>query len=247
MTNFDSAYNVRPIENSPRISFDLYESQHESFDYPSPTSSIIIHHQYPIYSSPSPSQAVSKLRQINNELCHTLAQCDLNITSYSSPSPHYQIHHYPISRSPSPSPLSSSPSITDFEPIRPKKSNARITYKAHVPRRRRTSLSELDNLLISTSDVYSQQEPTTVDLYPTRDHGFVKHIRNRLDNQSPWLPDTPDRRYSFSETNTYRTPRTPNYENQLLKPKSRLMKGKDSRSTKSKLIISFRTSTIVFS
>lgn len=218
MTSFNSAYNVNlrpryfPIETTPRISFDLYDPREQSIDYSSPTSSVIIHHHHPVYSpSPRPlqSQAVSKLRQINNELCHTLAQCDLNTDSYPSPSPHYHVHHYPISRSPS---SSSSSSSSDFEPISPKKPKARVTYKARVPRPR----SELENLLISTSDAYTQQEPTTVDIYPSREHGFVKHIRNRPDNQSPWLPE---RRFSFSET-----PRAPNYENQLLQPNNRLLK-----------------------
>src|SRR5437879_4586353 len=110
MSNFDSVYNVSPnlvhrptfyipISSSsfpsyqnrskPKFNLDLYDSNEyhsESIDYPSPSSSVIIHHQ-PVYSPP-PSQAISKLRQINDELCHTLAHCDLTHQSQPSPS-HY--------------------------------------------------------------------------------------------------------------------------------------------------------------
>ena len=103
-----------------------------------------------------------------------------------------------------------------------KKRNARITYKARIPRRRNFQ-SEIDQVLVSTSDVYSQNEPMTVDVYPTRSQSFVRKIRNRPDNQSPWLADTsPIRRNSFSAGSTYRTPRGPDYDNKLLQPKSRL-------------------------
>jgi hypothetical protein len=68
----------------------------------------------------------------------------------------------------------------------------------------------------------------TIDLYPTRDQGFVKKIRNRPDNQSPWLADTsPIRRNSYSETSSYRTPRAPYYDDKPITPKSRLANGKD--------------------
>jgi hypothetical protein len=219
---------------------DLYqpnEYHSESIDYPSPSSSVIIHHHPPPVYSPPPSQAISKLRQINDELCHTLARCELPNQSQSSPVPsHHHIHHYPIphktyrsrSRSPSEQDSSSSSSATESEPI-PKRHNARITHKAHIPRRQ-NSLSKLDQLLISTSDAYSNDDPMTVDVYPTRDQGFVKKIRNRPDNQSPWLANTsPIRRNSFSESSTYRTPRTPRapyYDDKLLQPKSRLATGK---------------------
>jgi hypothetical protein len=254
MSNFDSAYNTAPNltyhspiyipishqnrslspslrSSNPKFNFDLYnptDYHSESIDYPSPSSSVIIHH-HPVYSS-SPSQSISKLHQINDELCHTLAQCDLTTQSEPSPPPsHYYIHHYPIShetyRSRSRSPSEEDSSSTESEPI-PKKHNARITYKAHIPRRQ-NPLSKIDQLLISTSDAYSQDDPMTIDLYPTRDQGFIKKIRNRPDNQNPWLADTsPIRRNSYSEVSTYRTPRGPYYGDKPLQPKSRLASGK---------------------
>jgi hypothetical protein len=262
MSNFNSAYNAGPNlvhhppviymptsshrnpsmstslnSSNPKFNLDLYQPNeylYESIDYPSPSSSVIIHH-HPVYPpSPPPlppSQAISKLRQINDELCHTLAQSE--IINHPQPSPsHYHIHHNPIShqtyrsrpRSKRDS-SSSSSSSTESDPPEPKKRNARITYKAHIPRRQ-NSLSKVDQLLISTSDAYSQDDPMTLDLYPTRDQGFVKKIRNRPDNQSPWLADTsPIRRNSYSEASTYRTPRTPDapyYDNEPIQPKSRL-------------------------
>jgi hypothetical protein len=255
MFNFDSVYNTTPNRvhqptiyipishenrsispslrsSNPKFNFDLYnptESYSESIDYPSPSSSVIIHHQ-PVYSPP-PSQSILKLRQLNDELCHTLAQCDITTQSQPSPPPHYQIYHYPIpretyrSRSRSRSPSEQDSSSTESEPII-KKRNARITYKAHIPRRQH-SLSNIDQLLISTSDVYSHDDPMTIDLYPTRDQGFVKKIRNRPNNQSPWLADTsPIRRNSYSEASTYRTPRGPYYDEKPIQPKSRLYDGK---------------------
>ncbi|CAF1200101.1 unnamed protein product [Rotaria sp. Silwood1] len=269
MSNFDSVYNVphklvhhsttyMPMSSSssyrnrsispsltssnPKFNLDLYnpnEYHSESIDYPSPSSSVIIHH-YPVYSPPPspPSQSISKLRQINNELSHTLAQCELTInrsqsSSLPSPPSQYHIHHYPISyetyrsRSPSEQTLSSSSSsIEQSEPIK-RKHNARITYKAHIPRRQK-SLSNLDQVLISTSDAYLSNDPMTIDLYPTRDQGLVKKIRNRPNNQSPWLSDTsPIRRNSFSEASTYRTPRGPYYGDKPIQPKSRLASGKE--------------------
>ncbi|CAF3685343.1 unnamed protein product [Rotaria sp. Silwood1] len=268
MSNFDSVYNVphklvhhsttyMPMSSSssyrnrsispsltssnPKFNLDLYnpnEYHSESIDYPSPSSSVIIHH-YPVYSPPPspPSQSISKLRQINNELSHTLAQCELTInrsqsSSLPPPPSQYHIHHYPISyetyrsRSPSEQTLSSSSSIEQSEPIK-RKHNARITYKAHIPRRQK-SLSNLDQVLISTSDAYLSNDPMTIDLYPTRDQGLVKKIRNRPNNQSPWLSDTsPIRRNSFSEASTYRTPRGPYYGDKPIQPKSRLASGKE--------------------
>ena len=135
MSDFNSAYDVGaniihhpaiylPLSSSsshPTFNFDLYnpnEYHSQSFDYPSPSSSVIVHH-HPVYSPP-PSQAISKLRQINDELCYTLAQCDLTTKSTPQPSspPHYHVHHYPISHSRSPSERdSSSSSSADSEPI----------------------------------------------------------------------------------------------------------------------------------
>lgn len=48
-----------------------------------------------------------------------------------------------------------------------------------------------------------------VDLYPTRDQGFVKQIRKHPDNQSPWVVDgTSVRRNSYSDTSISRPPKT---------------------------------------
>ncbi|CAF3090106.1 unnamed protein product [Rotaria sp. Silwood2] len=268
MSNFDSVYNATPnhihhstmympmsssssyrnrsispslTSSNLKFNLDLYnpnEYHSESVDYPSPSSSVIIHH-HPVYSPP-PSQAISKLRQINDELSHTLAQCELTNRSQPLPSPspsHYHIHHYPIShetyrsRSPSEQTSSSSPSSEEeeeeeFEPIK-KRHNAQITHKTHIPRQQR-SLSNLDEVLISTSDAYSSNDPMTIDLYPTRDQGFVKKIRNHPNNKSPWLADvSPMRRNSFSEASTYRTPRAPYYGDKPIQPKSRLASGKE--------------------
>jgi hypothetical protein len=225
-----ASFSSQQTRSYPKFNLDLYNSNEyssESFNYSPPSSPVIVHH-HPVYSPP-PSQAISKLRQINDELCHTLAQCDITTQSQPSPPPHYQIHHYPIShetyRSRSRSPSEEDSSSTESEPI-PKKHNARITYKAHIPRRQ-NPLSKIDQLLISTSDAYSQDDPMTIDLYPTRDQGFIKKIRNRPDNQNPWLADTsPIRRNSYSEVSTYRTPRGPYYGDKPLQPKSRLASGK---------------------
>ena len=85
-------------EAGPRFNFDLYR-MNDTFDDP-PASSSIVHHHYPDFSPPaSPSSALSKLRQINDELCHSLARAELD-----EPPPrraaHYHIHHYPVSRTP---------------------------------------------------------------------------------------------------------------------------------------------------
>jgi hypothetical protein len=234
--------------SNPQFNIDLYKPNRyhsESDDYSPPLSPVIIHH-HPIYPATPPhpppshssSQTVSKLRQLNDELCYTLAQCELTNQSQPSPSPpppsNHHIHHYPIphntyhSRSPSASSSSSSSTETEPAPVR-KKRNARITYKAHIPRRQ-NSLSKLDQLFISTSDAYAREDPMTVDVYPTRDQGFVKQIRNRPDNQSPWLVDnTPIRRNSYSDADSYRpppTPRAPYYGDKPITPRNRLASGK---------------------
>lgn len=255
MSNFNSAYNVSanyvqrppiympvstsasfssiPTRSDLKFNLDLYNphgySSASSFEYPSPSSSVIIHH-HPVHSPPPlpppPSQAISKLRQINDELCYTLAQCDLD-SQTRAPAPHHHIYHYPISPGPSrsPSPRAISSSSSESEPI-PKRRNARMTYKAHVPRRP-NPLNEVDHLLLTTSDVYERDDPMTVDIYPTRDQGFIRKIRNRPDNQQPWFPDSPPlRRNSYSENSTYRTPRGPDYNNRPITPSSRLASGK---------------------
>ncbi len=104
----------RPIPTGagPKFNFDLYkmdENNNEYNGYSSPSyrslspssSSRIIHH-YPIHSpllSPrSKSGSFSKLRQINDELCSTLARSELHDQPSSSLPPHYHIHHYPLSQ-----------------------------------------------------------------------------------------------------------------------------------------------------
>lgn len=223
--------------SNPKFNLDLYnpnEYSRASFDYPSPSSSVIIHH-HPHVHSPSPrppltppSQAINRLRQINDELCYTLAKCDLD-RQVQAPAPHHHIHHYPNSaepsRSPSPRERFRSSSSSESEPI-PRKRNARVTYKAHIPRRPNPP-PEVDQLLFSTSDVYERDDAMTIDVYPTRDQGFVRQIRNRPDNQQPWFPDSPPmRRNSFSEGSTYRTPRGPDYDNRPITPNSRLANDK---------------------
>ncbi|UJR08182.1 hypothetical protein I4U23_012455 [Adineta vaga] len=241
--------------SNPKFNFDLYHPNEyhlpEFQDYQtSPSSSVIIHHHHPVHSPP-PSQAISKLRQINDELCYTLAQSDL--PNYSQPSPtHYHVQHYPISHSTHHSYSSNQQdSSSESEEIVPEKHNARITYKVHIPRRRRQqqqpppqkSTSDVDQLLVSTSDAYVQDDPLTVDIYPTRDQGYTRRIRNRPDNRIPWLPDEiPIRRNSYSEESTYRTPRAPDYDNQLIQPSSRLSDCKE-RPRSSSLKSRFRHDT----
>jgi hypothetical protein len=249
-----ASFSSQSTRSNTKFNLDLYnpnEYSSESFSYPSPSDSVIVHHHHPVYSPP-PSQAISKLRQINDELCYTLAQCDLNSQSQPSLPPppppplpsHHYVHHHPISRSPSPKEEDSS--SVESEPI-PKKRNARITYKAHIPRRK-NPLDTVDQLLLSTSDAYPMNEAMTVDLYPTRDQGFVRRIRNRPDNQSPWLADTsPVRRNSYSETNTYRTPRSLDYDNKPISPNSRLATGKRVRPRSSSVKSRVHRSTDFFS
>ncbi len=89
----------------------------------------------------------------------------------------------------------------------PKIHKARVTYKIHVPRRHRHRKSSRRR---STSDESSRDEPVVVDLYPTRDQGFAREIRQDYDNQSPWIINGKSiRRNSYSDTKTSRPPRTP--------------------------------------
>ncbi|CAF1363128.1 unnamed protein product [Adineta ricciae] len=270
MSNFDSVYNTSPnsIHRQPHIfvptssfssqpsqsissslssshakfNLDLYQpndplTQFDLYQLSSPQSSVIVHH-HPVYSPP-PSQTVSKLRQINDELCHTLAQSEL--PNYPPPlPPQYHVHHHPISHR---TYRSQSYSSSESEDIEPKKPTARITYKVHIPSRRKRQSQkptpDVDQILVSTSDAYIQDDPVTVDVYPTRDQGYIRRIRNRPDNQQPWLPDEIlVRRNSYSGQNTSRTPRATDYENQLLQPKSRLSDCKErvrSSSAKSRI------------
>lgn len=222
---------------SPKFSLDLYEPREFS---PSSTyrsiSPVVIHHHPVVYSPPidrapssSLTQTVSKLRQLNDELCHTLAQCDL--TDRPEPArPHHRVHHYPVSHRSRPSSEHDSSSSVESEPEL-KKSKAKVTYKIRVPRRRprsSQSLTQLDQMLISTSDAYEHDDPMTIDIYPKRDQGFVKQVRNRPDNQKPWLEDRPARRNSYSEEISYRAPRTPrgpDYSNRPITVNNRLARG----------------------
>jgi hypothetical protein len=242
--------------SNPKFNLDLYganndcddSTDHFSLSYRSlsPVSSVIVHN-HPVYlpvASQSPSsfvQTVSKLRQINDELCHTLAHCDLDEASQSRPSTTH-VHHYLASPVPYQHCRSYSPdsernsviSSPEFEPIK-KKSNAALRYQIHVPRskvRRSCSSSQLDQILMSTSDVYSQDDPMTIDLYPTKDHRFVKQIRNRLDNQRPW-PETEKitGRNSYSNESIYhdetRMARAAYSKNEPIAPRSGLARGND--------------------
>ena len=233
---------------SPTYNLDLYRPDGyyaDSMDYPSPASSVIIHHHPVCPSSPMPpsssfSHTVSKLRQVNDELCHTLASCEPEIQYQPPPPVTYQIHHHPISqrsyadsRSRSTSEHDSSSSV-EPEPVQ-RKNNARIKYKMRVPRRQKqNSLSKLDQILISTSDAYSHDDPLTIDVYPTRDQGFTRHIRDRPDNQKPWLESPlPTRRNSFADVDTHRESRTPRglYSNDKpVRPNSRLANARGESS-----------------
>jgi len=98
-------------ESGPKFNFDLYKmdennnNQYDGYSSPSyrslsPSSSRIIYHHpthSPLSSSTSKTQALSKLRQINDELCQTLARSELTDPSQQLPL-HYHIHHYPLSQ-----------------------------------------------------------------------------------------------------------------------------------------------------
>jgi hypothetical protein len=104
----------RPISTGtgPKFNFDLYKMDENNNEYTgylsptyrslSPSSPRMIHH-YPLdspLSSPrSRPGSFSKLRQINDELCSTLARSELyDKPPTSSVAPHYHIHHYPLSQ-----------------------------------------------------------------------------------------------------------------------------------------------------
>jgi hypothetical protein len=96
--------------SAPKFNFDLYKMNDDNNEYDgysspshrslSPSSTRIIHHHpihSPLLSPTSKSQPLSKLRQINDELCHALARSELNDPLQQSPA-HYHIHHYPLSQ-----------------------------------------------------------------------------------------------------------------------------------------------------
>jgi hypothetical protein len=99
-------------------------------------------------------------------------------------------------------------------PRRPRQEQQHRTSSRHLP----------------TSNIYSSDEPVTVDLYPTRDQGFVKQIRKHPDNQSPWLVDgTSLRRNSYSDANTSRAPQShkgPYYGDKPIKSYRRSIRSK---------------------
>ena len=100
------------LEPGPKFNFDLYKMDDNtipndgycspsSYRSLSPSSSSIIYHRRIHSPPPSTSKlhSLSKLRQINDELCQTLARSDLNNPS-PPPPPRYHIHHYPLSQHP---------------------------------------------------------------------------------------------------------------------------------------------------
>lgn len=105
-----------PTGRAPKFNFDLYKMDGSNDDtfLPSsrpisPPSSLVIHHR-PVYTTFDPSEtirepaALTKLRDINDELYHTLARSDL-LDSVVQPAAkpsgaHYHIHHYPVSQHP---------------------------------------------------------------------------------------------------------------------------------------------------
>ncbi|CAF1104961.1 unnamed protein product [Rotaria sordida] len=238
----------RPIlsGSGPKFNFDLYkmDQNNDEFDKDSlssyrslsPTSSRIIYH-HPIHSSRlspiSKPQALSKLQQINDELCQTLAQSELTDRSPA----HYHIHHYPLSQHSHEKYRSRSISeerseSTELE-VSPRIHKARVTYKIHIPRRHQQSSRHR-----SAADVYSSDNPMFIDLYPTRDQGFVKQIRKKPDNQSPWIIDGSSiRRNSYSDSNTSQlseTPRGPYYGDKPIKSRRRSVRAKERPSSSSR-------------
>lgn len=116
----------------PKFNFDLYTTD-EKFDdfvnYTSPTyrprsppSPRTIHH-YPIHSSTfsptSERESFSRLRQVNDELCRTLARSELIDQPRALPPSQYHIHHYPVSQQYSRPRSEERPSVTEIEVVIP--------------------------------------------------------------------------------------------------------------------------------
>ena len=102
-----------PTGRGPKFNFDLYKMDGSNDDLYlpsprpiSPTTQLVIHHR-PIYSTLEPTNepaALTKLREINDDMYHTLARSDSLdpvVPARVEPvRPHYHIHHYPASQHP---------------------------------------------------------------------------------------------------------------------------------------------------
>ncbi|UJR38095.1 hypothetical protein I4U23_030775 [Adineta vaga] len=213
----------------PKFNFDLYKTNESindccdgrispSYRSLSPTSSNVIHHRstYSPLSSPSNTRTYLKLREINDDLYQTLAQTEFNDPSTSAP--HYHIHHYPVSQHSYPTYRSRSvhdkySSSTELE-MSPKLHQARVTYRVHFPsehhqkqsQSRKSSRHRSPSPSSSSSDLSSNEEPIIIDLYPTKDQGFIEKERIRSDHRSPWIVDgTALRRNSYTDSSTSRS------------------------------------------
>lgn len=96
----------------PKFSFDHYKMTESALDYNagispparalSPTSADILHRHSlysPRSSSSSETRSLSKLREANDELYQSLDLAER--VARASTSPHYHIHHHPVSQLPS--------------------------------------------------------------------------------------------------------------------------------------------------
>ncbi|CAF1016129.1 unnamed protein product [Adineta ricciae] len=220
----------------PKFNFDLYKIPDDSFNIPnepvsrpyrplSPTSFDIIHHRS-IYSPSSPlstpkTQTYAKLREANDELCHTLARTELSDSS--TVTPHYHIHHYPLSQRSHPMYRSRS-AYGVYEPsteleLSPNLHEAPVTYRVHFPPEHRQEryqtrkpprhTSPPPSSSSSSSDLSSREEPIVIDLYPIEGQGFVKQKRKPSDHQSPWIVEGKSlRRGSYTDASTSRSSMT---------------------------------------
>ncbi|CAF2126265.1 unnamed protein product [Rotaria magnacalcarata] len=229
--------------SGPKFNFDLYKMNESNYEFDrdslssnrsiSPYSSRRIYHN-PIYSplssSISKQPTLSKLQKINDELSETLARSELTDRSPV----HYHVHHYPLSQHRSRKyrsrlPTEERSSSTEID-VSPEIHKARVTYKVHMPRRHQQSSRHMP-----TSDVYSSDDRTTIDLYPTRDQGFVKQRRKNPDHQGSWTVNgTLVRRSSYSDTNTSQcseTPRSLRYNDKPVKSSRRSVRGTERPSS----------------
>ncbi|CAF1135267.1 unnamed protein product [Adineta steineri] len=240
-------------EHGPKFNFDLYQmnpntNEYDDFLLPSnrsisPTSSSIIYH-YPTYSplssSTSTPPTLAKLRQINDELCHTLAQSELNDPP---PPAQYHIHHYPLSQHLPPyqtyrtrPTYEERSSATELE-VSPKLHKARVTYEIHMPETHRQERHQdyRSSHYSPPSDVSSNDSSMIIDLYPTRDQGFVKQKRKHTKNQSPWIVDGVSlRRDSYSDTSIsqqYEMPKGLYYGDKPIKSHRRSVRIKERPSS----------------
>lgn len=96
-------------ESGPKFNFDLYTMDENKYDSDdiyslsndsisvSPSRTIYHHELYSPQSSPkSQSKTLSKLKQFNDELWHTIVEPEC----INRPPAHYHIHHYPLSQHP---------------------------------------------------------------------------------------------------------------------------------------------------